>query len=660
MPIGGDLVGTLVNMGMPFEDWQMWKRWLANIDAVSRQVGAIKIDGIAGLSEITENAGTILAGEFRSGNRELPGDGFSGVRIGYPGFTYDAETWNLAGINDDTLQVGFRASDGKFLAGGGIAILDVNGLGLHVPEGVSTIPANLSWYDSDGDVFIRTFNTFTEGTGKFWLIAGPGGATRNVHVLQIEARGGETRPFIVLNGIADISSIVLDNEDNAVEILQGETVFNQGGEDINFRVEGDTDQNLLFVDAGNEAVTIGSTTELAKLGVDGNADEVQFAVQAHSSQTANILEIEDSSANVLSGVDERGILFSDGGIDVNSVYIGDDTGNINHTNAVHNIGIGTDVLDSLTTGDTNIAIGSFVLDGATSASRNVAVGVASLGASNGNDNVALGYHAGYISQSFRGIYIGAYAGSRQTSLSDLLIIDNRERADAATELTNSILYGVMAAAPADQSLRINAEILGSDGAKIGDGGTTNYTQFGTGGEVTLVGSAKVYKESTFVFNYRRVTAQGAPTLVNRGVFFGFSLPVYDTDDEELFACICTPSDWDGTSDPIVYIGGWLDTANTSKKFNLQLSVETADYASNDVVPITTNDYATETTTGTWAQYTSFKSAHTIDASAVGLAVGQPLAIRIRRLDASADEIAGEVVVEGAMIQYVANKLGGAT
>jgi hypothetical protein len=40
-----------------------------------------------------------------------------------------------------------------------------------------------------------------------------------------------------------------------------ELVVNDGGANLDFRVEGDTDANLLFVDAGAEAVGIGSTVE---------------------------------------------------------------------------------------------------------------------------------------------------------------------------------------------------------------------------------------------------------------------------------------------------------------------------------------------------------------------------------------------------------------
>jgi len=198
------------------------------------------------------------------------------------------------------------------------------------------------------------------------------------------------------------------------------------------------------------------------------------------------------------------------------------------------------------------------------------------------------------------------------------------------------------------------------GGSANIGNSTNYTEIKADGEINLHGTAKVYKQHNFVFNYSKITGQGAPTLVERGIFQGFSLPVYDADDEELHACICIPDDWDGATDPVLYVGGWLDTANTTKKFKLQVSVEVADFENNAVVPITTNDIEVETTTGTWSQYTAFKVAFTIDHSAVLGAVGQPFAIRIRRIDASADEITGEVVVEGALVRYVADKIGGTT
>ena len=188
------------------------------------------------------------------------------------------------------------------------------------------------------------------------------------------------------------------------------------------------------------------------------------------------------------------------------------------------------------------------------------------------------------------------------------------------------------------------------------GSGSNYTEIGATGVVTLYGSADVYRTRPYVFNFSNITAQGKPTLVNRGVFFGFSLPVYNTDNEELYACNCIPMDWDGASDMTLYVGGWIDTANTSKNFKLQASFE--HWTAGDTVPTTTVDVEVETDTGTAAQYKSFKIAFTYDADGQGVVAGDAVGFRLRRIAAASDEITGEFVVEGAVLQYKTNKLGG--
>ena len=145
----------------------------------------------------------------------------------------------------------------------------------------------------------------------------------------------------------------------------------------------------------------------------------------------------------------------------------------------YNIAIGENSLFLNETGEKTVAIGTGTLQAAgVGGGGNVAVGYrASYGAgSNFTYNVALGFEAGYLNTTgsanvFVGrqsgyshtsghynIFLGNYAGYRQTTLSNLLIVDNQQRADAATELTNSILYGVMAATPAAQTLGVNAKL----------------------------------------------------------------------------------------------------------------------------------------------------------------------------------------------------------
>jgi len=106
-------------------------------------VSAAQVVVVTGLSDITEKLGLVQAGEFRVGNRLIPGDGFSGVRIGYPGFSYGGAIYNIAGVDGDTLMVGIRSSDGTLVAAAGDVRLDISGL---------TIAANI-------------FGIFFESTG---------------------------------------------------------------------------------------------------------------------------------------------------------------------------------------------------------------------------------------------------------------------------------------------------------------------------------------------------------------------------------------------------------------------------------------------------------------------------------------------------------------
>ncbi len=92
------------------------------------KVNAPQILTPLGLSEISKQLGLFQAGEFRVGNSKEPGFGFSGTRIGYPPFTYNALPWNIAGVNNDALQFGLSATDGTAWAGAGAVRLTSGGI----------------------------------------------------------------------------------------------------------------------------------------------------------------------------------------------------------------------------------------------------------------------------------------------------------------------------------------------------------------------------------------------------------------------------------------------------------------------------------------------------------------------------------------------------
>ena len=67
----------------------------------------------------------------------------------------------------------------------------------------------------------------------------------------------------------------------------GAVVFNDAGADVDFRVEGDTDANLLFVDASTDRVGIGTNTPAALLTVSGASGASRGQLTVIGASTAN-------------------------------------------------------------------------------------------------------------------------------------------------------------------------------------------------------------------------------------------------------------------------------------------------------------------------------------------------------------------------------------
>lgn len=91
------------------------------------------------LSELSGDLGLVTAGEFRAGNGVEPGEGFSGVRMTEAG---------VNGYDNDVLQSGMSATDGKITAGAGAVTLDVDGIVIDHNE-LSDIndPNSIRWLD---------------------------------------------------------------------------------------------------------------------------------------------------------------------------------------------------------------------------------------------------------------------------------------------------------------------------------------------------------------------------------------------------------------------------------------------------------------------------------------------------------------------------------
>ena len=183
--------------------------------------------------------------------------------------------------------------------------------------------------------------------------------------------------------------------------------------------------------------------------------------------------------------------------------------------------------------------------------------------------------------------------------------------------------------------------------------------FTEGYRIILEGDSKLYLELRPDLDYTTITAQGKPTQIARGVIHGYSLPIYAADNEELFLENHIPHRWDEESNILVHLHCYLSVANDTKNFNIQLSWE--HFTAGDIVLATSNDVEVETATGALAaQFQSYHVEFIID---YDIDVGDPIIstdefhMRIRRIAATANEIAGEIVVTHIGVVYLIDKLG---
>lgn len=158
--------------------------------------------------------------------------------------------------------------------------------------------------------------------------------------------------------------------------------------------------------------------------------------------------------------------------------------------------------------------------------------------------------------------------------------------------------------------------------------------------------------------FGKIQATTKPSVVDRGAFVGYSMPVYNNDNQELYISQSVPRRWDGQSDIIFGFLATLDTANTNKKFKMQVDWEHV--TAGDILPATTHATSVEVSTGAASQYMTYDMTFILDydIDTPDVVVSNDiLGIRLRRVAASSDEITGNVIVSGFYVQYNRNKIG---
>ena len=200
--------------------------------------------------------------------------------------------------------------------------------------------------------------------------------------------------------------------------------------------------------------------------------------------------------------------------------------------------------------------------------------------------------------------------------------------------------------------------LSAGTSTFGDGGVTNYLTISNTGVVSLVGTAKRDLTLRADLDYTLITAQGKPTQATIGVVHGYSMPIYNNDNEELFFNENVPGRWDGASDIKFHVLVALALAETADEtFKFQLSWNQV--GETDVVPATTHDTTDEIIVVDGTQYATYMLEFTIDYNIDAGDVILPhddLAARLRRVASTGDEVDGEIIVLDWHTHYTVDKM----
>jgi hypothetical protein len=206
------------------------------------------------------------------------------------------------------------------------------------------------------------------------------------------------------------------------------------------------------------------------------------------------------------------------------------------------------------------------------------------------------------------------------------------------------------------------------GIQIGTG--ADKTVISSGGVVTFEGTAKRNltlrpQLSTSQLIKTPPTVSIIPTPISLGAFTGFSMPVYNSDGEELFFRMRVPYRWDGSTNPYFKMMAALSNAggeDVGDKFNFQFSWNTTSITG--AIEADTVDVLTETTiiTDHSAQYSTYSVVFEMDYDNAGLqqsmVARNELVGRVRRVAASSLEVTGEIYVIDWITSWTVDKIFG--
>ena len=149
------------------------------------------------------------------------------------------------------------------------------------------------------------------------IVGEDGSANAGMSIISNNANQGSI--FFGDEDDTDIGKIVYDHSEDSmkmftgtveiVKLSSGATVFNNGGANMDFRVEGDTQAELFFIDAGSDFVGIGHSNYYSgKLSIffDADSDNERGITLTPQNNTCTYLHFHNSGASTVGSITGNG------------------------------------------------------------------------------------------------------------------------------------------------------------------------------------------------------------------------------------------------------------------------------------------------------------------------------------------------------------------
>ena len=191
-------------------------------------------------------------------------------------------TAGTSGALEDDANLTWDGSDLSVTGGVKVSDLTSGRVTYATTSGQLTDSANMTFDGTDLTVASAKVSDLTSGRVTF---AGTSGALTDDSGFEYNA-GTDTLTVVNVDATqVDAGNLTLSG--NNITGSNGEVVVNDAGADVNFRVEGDTETNLLVVDAGSDSVLIGTATATTEVAFKvGTTDSIMLPVGATGDRPA--------------------------------------------------------------------------------------------------------------------------------------------------------------------------------------------------------------------------------------------------------------------------------------------------------------------------------------------------------------------------------------